>query len=241
MIAAATAAMVGGAFAAACSTCGTDATAYTVSASLKTTTPKASVKSSKCNPDTCTYYKVQKTVKYAGIIWGEADCEACTLAIGDQMLLWNTTGKTQVDADLALFIGRYEKKGNKVESYGTLAGDDFGNITLAGFGSMSLKQGTECAECDCVGYVKNISGNAAGFLKFDFESTCGVEECEFIGYDCDCGDPLEESAASGTWKIAYNSDTAKKLAKMAEQDITAAYKIPSYVDADETNEVIIEE
>lgn len=244
MITAATAAMVGGVFAAECLTpeCAEEqsgATAYTLSLSLKTTTPKTKISGDKCCED-CTYWNVQKTMKYSGIIWGAAECSGCTMMGEDlSMLIWNTTTKAQVDADLALYLGRYEKKLNKAEAYGTIAGDDFGSVAVAGFGSVYLKTiKEECAEAECYSYVKSLSGNAAGYLV-----RAVPDDCEEIAYDC-CDDEkiADTTAASGTWKVSYTASVAKKLAKQGDDaDITQAYKVPSYVDADESNEVIIEE
>lgn len=244
MIAAAAAAMVGGAQAAECydgGSCGVEAgkTAYTVSLSLKTTAPKTSKKKDHCDVCTtvCTWYNTQKTVKFAGIIWGDAECEGCQLIPdGSDMLLWDTTTKEQIeDPELTLVVGRYDKKGNKVEAYGNLVGD-FGDINLAGFGSMymKLKKATDCDAADCYSYVKNISGNAAGYL-----ARPEVDDCDYIEYDCCAADPIEHAAASGTWKITYNASVAKKLAK--GNDIASAYKVPAYVDDEATSTVTIEE
>lgn len=247
MIVAAAAAMTGVVSAAECVTakCAEDptgATAYTLTLSLKTTAPKQKISGDECCEE-CTYWNVQKTKKFSGIIYGSAECAGCTMLGEDlAMLLWDATNKQQADADLNLWVGRYEKTGTKVEAYGTIAGDDFGTIGVAGFGSLYLKTTkAACEDPECYAFVKNIAGNAAGFLV-----RADVGDCTPVEYTCDCGEPLENAAASGSWKVSYNATVAKKLAKQGvestdELNIAAAYKVPAYVDVEETNEVTIEE
>jgi len=235
----ATAALVGGATAAVCDDCGIGATAYTMSLTLKTTAPKTSVKADDCDKcsTTCTYYNTQKTVKFSGLVWGEAECDDCSLSLGDQFLLWTTTYKKPVTgAALNMKIGAYEKTNKKAEAYGSI--DTLGGIMLGGFGSMYVKSTSKEVKCElpettCYSYVKSLSGNAAGFIdRAWLADAMGVDvsDCELLTGCCD-DQTNEKAAASGTWKVSYNQSLAKKLAKLGDvSKIGQAYKIPSYVD-----------
>lgn len=263
MFAAATAAMIGGVSAAEYydgGDCGDEGCkkAYTVTVTLKTTMPDSKTKKIPgcgCDEDTyeCTLYYKQGTLKLAGLAWGEGLCDDCDLGLGDEFAMWSTSTKAAIDtAALNLQIGSYDKSGKKAEAYGTLISEDGINVMLAGFGTLKTKGGekreNKCADPEefCTSYVKSLSGNAAGFIVRDFFDPDGIyAECDEADVGC-CGDQLlENAAASGTWKVSYNSSASKKLAKGL--DITEAYKFPKYVDLDDaygevgTDTVLIEE
>ena len=268
MFAAATAAMIGGVSAAEYydgGDCGEEGCkkAYTVTVTLKTTMPDAKTKKvakndcdDPCAADeyTCTLYYKQGTLKLAGLAWGEGLCDDCDLELGDEFAMWSTSTKAAIDtAALNLQIGSYDKSGKKAEAYGTLISDDGINVMLAGFGTLKTEGGekreNKCDEPEefCSSYVKSLSGNAAGFIArdfFDYDPDGIYGDCE-APEGC-CGDLLlENAAASGTWKVSYNSSASKKLAKGL--DITEAYKFPKYIDLDDaygevgTEAVLIEE
>lgn len=258
MFAAATAAMIGSVSAAEYydgGKCGAEscAKAYNVTVTLKTTMPDAKTKKiagcGECEPDEyeCTLYYKQGTLKLAGLAWGEADCEACDFELGDNFALWSTSLKQNVDGALALQIRPYDAKGKKAEAYGTLTGD-FGQVMLAGFGSMNTKlanAGTKCEPDEtCTSYVKSLSGNAAGFIARDFFDPDGdYAECE-APLSCCEEDPLQNGAASGTWKVSYNSGISKKLAKALgneSEDLESIMKFPKYFDLEESSCDISEE
>lgn len=230
--------------------CGEDGeicySAYKVTLSLKTTAPKSTVKKDSCDEceTSCTWYRKQSSLKINGLIWGEADCDECDTELPENIALW--TKDAPVAADLTLWIGQIDKTGKKAEAYGTLAGDDFGALSLAGFGAMSLKttKATDCVDATCTGYVKSLSGNAAGYLV-----PAEVEDCDYVSIGC-CEDAtaLENTAAYGTWKVSYNAATAKKMAKAAltdeDGDATKGYKFPAAAFEDGelvAGQVIIEE
>ena len=255
MIAAAAAAMIGGAQAMVCATseCG-DAgagTAYKVAISLKTTESKSKSKVNKCSADECTAWRQQVTKKINGLLWEVlGDCTGCYV-FSDSTLaaFWTNTGA--VDAEFAIGVGlignAYNSK--KIEAYGTLTGEDFGALSWGGFGTMagSTYKASKCDECGtCVMYPKSITGGIAGWLvPTGFLGKCG-DTCDDIEYEGCCDDlKLEYTAAYGTIKITYDRATAKKVAQAGDgAPITSFYKIPAAAagDIDDvTHEVTIEE
>ena len=253
MIAAAAAAMIGGAYAGECvtqtikgdkdkctgvrpvTTYTAGATAYKFSATLKTSDFKTKTAKAKCGVGACEFWKAQTTKKYAGLIIDDSTCGGCeifpTTGVG---YFWNITDKEPVAAGLAFTLGRLDKNGKKAEAYGTWSdGDqDFGTIAFAGFGALNVKNSAKacCAE-NCSAYLKNVSGNAAGAL------VCAVPNaCTEIAYDCErCITTGKEfAAASGTWKLSYDASTAKKVAKAAIKAAAAAA-----ADDDDAEEVSI--
>lgn len=223
-------------------------TAHKVAISLKTTGIAKTTKKAQCEDAVCTYYRVQKSVKINGLIWEQlGDCMGCTLLIGANSTFWTKTDA--VDAELALALGVYGKGTNskKIEAYGELAGDEFGYLTWAGFGTLTEKKtkATECTESECSAWVKSISGGIAGVLVApEYDDSC--VDCDPIEYANCCDDlqMLEDvTAAYGTIKITYDASTAKKVAVAADgDDPTSFYKIPAAV-ADDivVNTVMIEE
>ena len=260
MIAVAAAAMIGGAQAVTCvstkvcekdpctgeKTCVTltgAGTAHKVAISLKTTANKSKTKKVQCSDD-CTYWRQQATKKINGLLWEQlADCNGC-VPFGINSTFW--TADEALDVEFAIGVGLIGSSttSKNIEAYGSLAGDEFGALMWAGFGSMAAStKKNQCSEDDCVMYVKSISGGIAGWLiPADWDATC--QDCYAIEYEGCCDDmQLENTAAYGTIKITYDAATAKKVAVADDpDDPTSFYKIPAAV-ADDivVNEVVIEE
>jgi len=259
MIAAAAAAMVGGAFANTCITkkdaCGETeeyaGTAHKVAISLKTTVikSKTAYNKSECS-ESCTFWREQKSLKINGLIWAQLDgCDGCTADFdGQNAAFW--TNELALDTTFGIGVGKYGKgtDSKKIEAYGFLAGEEFGELVWAGFGSLTGKDAKEgqCGEVtDCSMWVKSISGNIAGKLvRPDFEEICG-ESCDEIEYAGCCEDmKLAYRAAYGTIKISYDSSTAKKVATAEDAENIASFvKLPKNVVASDIgiNAVEIEE
>lgn len=195
---------------------------YKIAISLKTTAPK--LKGAKC--EECTAYRVQKSMKINGYIWGEGACNECSLELPDQMAIWSTTSfnRGPIDTDLHLVAGAIDKPtGTKIEAHGDLGGpgDGWGWLKLAGFGSMTAsKQKNQCEECEysVQAYVKNLNGYIAGWRVPDAAEDC--DDGEYI-----CTEPIQNTAAYGTWKIGYNDGLSKKLA-CSDLDLPELIKFP---------------
>ena len=267
MIAAAVAAMIGGAQAVTCVTtkvCEKDectgektceevsgaGTAHKVVISLKTTQNKSKTKKNKalCE-ENCTYWREQTTKKINGLLWEQLDdCTGC-VPFGSNSAFW--TNDEALDLEFAIGIGLIGKdvKSKKIEAFGGLDGDEFGHLAWAGFGDMagSIKK-NQCEDDDCVMYVKKISGGIAGWLvPAEWDATC--QDCDPIEYEGCCADDWtiieDKTAAYGTIKITYDAATAKKVAVAEDdQDVASFFKLPASVAdeiADVVNEVTIEE
>ena len=238
-----------------CDDCATTyaGTAHKVAISLKTTDAVSQkVKKTECTEAGCTYYRAQKTVKVNGYIWEQLDdCTGCKL-LGENSALWTSEGS--VDAELVFNIGLIGKGVNstKIEAFGTLAGDDFGALSWAGFGSLTVKKGKEnkCGDdTECSAWVKSISGGIAGYvLAPEAPSTsqkCADDlECDPIEYENCCDDLAmidDYTAAYGTIKITYDAATAKKVAVADDAEEVILAKTPKTVDEIVVNEVTIEE
>lgn len=233
MIAAALAAMVGGAFADLCSDADTSSCAvYNVKFKLKTLDAKLSnVKGGDCGQDDKCVYLENATRTIDGIIW---DCDATCATLNDNAMnvaLWevkskmgvgdllsfDTTNKVFVANDLPFdLINRYSKKANKVQALWSLDtmdlnnrdGEDAGAVTIvaAGFGSFDAKKEI----------VKSLSGNAVGMFTQVLTqkyAQCGdpnvTDLCtEFTDW-CTDGEAAEALAASGTWSVKYNASLSK--------------------------------
>ena len=256
MIAAAVAAMIGSTQAATCvdSKCANGAgTAHKVAISLKTTAYKGTLKKNKkcntCDPDTynCTYWRDQATVKINGLLWEQLlDCENC-YPFGSKSAFWTNEGA--LDVEFAMGVGLIGKGENskKLEAYGTLSGNDFGELAWAGFGSAAGKNGSDCA--NCLMYVKSITGGIAGQLYSDFLDWRDLAQrtsyvllgCDVVQYDGCCGDmQLSNTAAYGTIKITYDAATAKKVAVAADDDaINSFYKLPAAAALDYAEETVV--
>lgn len=220
-------------------------TAHKVTITLKTTGVKPVTKKVKCGDDECTYYRAQTTKKINGLLWEKLnDCADCHL-FGTSSAFWTTTGA--IDAEFAMGVGLIGKGVNskQVEAYGTLAGDDFGSLSWAGFGSLTVKtkKVSECDEAECSAWLKSISGGIAGTLVApEYVNDCA--DCDAIEYAGCCEDiQLSATAAYGTIKISYDVATAKKVALAEDaEDIASFVKLPAAAAADiVVNEVVIEE
>lgn len=223
------------------------ATAHKVAISLKTTVAKSKNAKNECT--NCTFWREQKTVKVNGLLWellSDNECLADCIPFGSNSAFWTDDGALDVEFAMGVgLIGKGEDS-KKAEAYGTLSGADFGDLSWAGFGSMT---GTKEGKCtDCTMYLKSITGGIAGQLIAP-DTLCG---CDPVEYEGCCGDmQLVNTAAYGTIKISYDKSTAKKVVAAGqlglEDDITAFYKLPAAAVADYEDgtvtpgEVIIEE
>lgn len=219
-------------------------TAHKVTITLKTTGVKPVTKKVQCGDPECTYYRAQTTKKINGLLWEQLDdCTECQL-FGSSSAFWTTTGA--IDAEFAIGVGKIGKGVNskQVEAYGTLAGDDFGSLAWAGFGSLTSKTTKHtCDDDECSAWLKSISGGIAGTLVApEYNNNCS--ECDPIEYAGCCEDiQLESTAAYGTIKISYDAATAKKVALAEDaEDIASFVKLPAAAAADiVVNDVVIEE
>ena len=186
MIAAAVAAMIGGVQAVTCVTgkvcvkdpctgekeceiVGGAGTAHKVAISLKTTANKGkTTKNRALCEESCVYWRQQTTKKINGLIWEQLDdCTGC-VPFGANSTFWTADGA--LDVEFAIGVGMIGQgtKSKKIEAYGSLAGDDFGALSWAGFGNMAgtYKAGKEnlCGEDEdpsCVMYVTLASSGTA--------------------------------------------------------------------------------
>jgi len=238
MVAAAAAAMIGGAYA-------MDAQVYDFSASLKTTACKETKVSSALAKyfDTRTYnglalfekgekigLRKQSSRKIVGVIWG---CDCPTLITPPAWSVYNN--KT---------LGGYMFWDQSVNDYFRVRKTSFswnvlnridamtkceGSFTLqnwavgqslylvgAGFGSVKGR--------DCSTYVKSMSGSVVGYREPNAGDEIGCVFCDVNGCVVD---PICDycwvnelvvynpgrTIAYGTWKIKFNSSVAKKLAR----------------------------
>ena len=255
MIAAAAAALVGGAFADLCDDDPKPASGcavYNVKFTLKTLDAKlAKVKgvTGDCDstPDAKCVYLENATRTIDGIIW---DCEAtCAtlnntemnvalwevkskMGVGD-LLSFSATNKVFAANDLPFtFINRYSKKANKVQAMWAFEGLDLTNKAGDGAGSVTIAAagfGSFDAKKEI---VKSLSGNAVGFFTQALTAkyaNCGdpmvVDLCTAFTNWCDDGEAAQELAASGTWSVKYNASLSKGTKSLRSI-------VPSYAQAD---------
>ena len=217
------------------------ATAHKVAISLKTTANKAKKIKQQCSDAACTYWRQQATKKINGAIWAELDdCNGCTMTFEDQQVaLWDADGA--IDAEFAIGVGLIGKNVNSktVEAYGTIAGDEFGELAYGAFGTVvsSVKK-NQCSDDDCSMYVKSLSGGIAGKLvAVPYEDACA--DCDPIVYEGCCDDvQLEYTAAYGTIKISYDAALAKKVIAYGDDAIATIKGAPAEVIA---SDIVIEE
>ncbi len=249
MIAAAVAAMIGGAQAVTCVTgkvcvkdpctgekicdeVGGAGTAHKVAISLKTTAIKGKVSKNRalCEED-CVYWRQQATKKINGLLWEQLDdCNGC-VPFGANSAFWTAEGALDVEFGIGVGLIGPGVTSKKIEAYGGLDGDEFGHLAWAGFGTMaaSIKK-NQCEDDDCVMYVKSITGGIAGnLIPADWDNIC--VDCDPIEYEGCCDDmQLENTAAYGTIKITYDTATAKKVAVAIDgDDPTEFNKFPAAV------------
>lgn len=221
MIAAAAAAMIGGAYAA----CQEDTAcvyAYKLTLSGKTTVAfTVKGKASTCTDDVC--YRKASSFKIDGYLYGtteatEADPEECIEAscgcvdkeTAPESIFWNTKSKKEVQATFAWTqLNLIGKDAKQLEAVAT-----FNDLTLAGFGTYDVKKLA----------IKSISGNFAGQLDAPVCETCNYDatNCEETCEETDTvvfklctleEDSADKTAAFGKWTLKPNSAAAKKLTK----------------------------
>jgi hypothetical protein len=238
MIAAATAAVGAGVYAAAL-----DAQVYDFNLTVKSTACKE-VKYSKTIATLEGYdysdvkgeeltVRKQSSTKIAGVIWG---CECETIAnpawrlynnrstIGGY-LFWNVGGEHAFNIFTTAFkwaVFNRIDNGDKAEGVWALVNADAENTVGflgAGFGKVSAT--------NCRTILSNMSGNFAGFLLAGSDASgcafCGGAACT-AWQVCPCTPvvyDLSLTAAYGSWKIKYNKSASKKLRK--EGRITKSY------------------
>jgi len=190
MIAAATAAMVGGAFADdLCGETEVGCLAYDLKISAKTLVPKTmKCKGEMCGNDDCVTYAVLKSKTFNGFLWAcEYDCEDYGKMSGFHFALWEKATKTpywmvpakdekgvrEVEdfGTEGIVMDRYEKKANKVQFIMDLNTDDskVGDTTCNDVdqtAKINVKlAGTGTWETKG-NYAKSISGSVAGYRNW---------------------------------------------------------------------------
>ena len=230
MIAAAVAAMVGGASAADA----LKAQVYDFTATLKTTA--CSGKSAKDVCGTEVQYRIQKTQKLYGKFWG-CHCQviACPDNYGEprttdekSFIFWTNAKKEDGAFHNATWtweiLQRLGKKGNNVEGQFTLTledckGKQIADLMGAGYGTAQIYcDGADSAETS---YIKSMSGNIAG--KWDVTSDPLMADCAYCGDPTDCtvlafcatcdAQDNEWAAAFGSFTIKYNASESKSVNK----------------------------
>ena len=208
MIAAAAAAMIGGAFA----ECGEPdeekvadcATVYKFSASVKTTVAKTATVKSECSSDDICYRKTGSQ-KIEGVAYN-CECE-CTDDLADfTWVIWcKKTGAVAIADVETLQLNRIEKNKKKVEAAFTLTADYMCEVTAAGFGTFDTKNDR----------ISKLSGYLAGLAQApvctakckDSTAAYGFGMCDEIEDDFD-----GVTIGYGTWKLTYNKSLSKKYA-----------------------------
>ena len=239
MIAAAAAAMVGGAYAAPCTpvdpTPGDCASVYSFKLNVKTTkgvTLKGGTvgSGSQCTPgevSSCTVIREKDSTVIQGWIY-ECTC-GCDVAATGSVIAWDSKRKAPVDspAFTKTLLNVIGKKQNVAEWAWTFAGtakydaqrEQAYELTGAGYGTFSK------------GLYRSFSGNFAGTAKASYdlktkpESTaCACDPSQV--WDCTDLTTLvdADTVAFGTWTAKYDASASKKYVTMN----TAALKVPSY-------------
>lgn len=235
MIAAAAAAMVGGAYAAPCApdTPDTDcASVYSFKLNVKTTKGvalKTIGSGSQCVPGqaSCSVIREKDSTVIQGYIY---DCSCgCDVISSGSVVAWDSKRKAPVDtpAFTKTLLNVIGKKQNVAEWAWTFAGtakydaqrEQAYELTGAGYGTFSK------------GLYRSFSGNFAGTAKASYdlktkpESTpCACEPSQV--WDCTDLTTLvdADTVAFGTWTAKYDASASKKFVTMN----TAALKVPSY-------------
>lgn len=230
MIVAAAAAMTAGAFADVCdpvpvTTVDGECLVYDLSFKFKTLGPKRIT----CD-DLPVYYLKDASRTLKGYVWF---CESQCWDTDSEpyIVLWDTKAKAAViplfytveggyknmlASTIAFdFLGRYDKKANKVAAFWTVEADD-ATIYAAG-----VKGKTIIDKEDHTALLKSISGNAVGMFNLSTieeavecddpnEFTAKIATlCECWLNWCDDGDDAEAVPATGTWSLKYNKGVSK--------------------------------
>ena len=241
---------------------------YEIKVSVKTAAVKTGKLSSTKNPfieesDTV-HYRIQGTQKWNGLIWG-CDCEAIKgvwkLINGENAVagcaIWNAKSPYNIlfldDMNWKL-LHAIDAKGDKCEGAWTIgdSSDDSNPfLSFSGFGKLDVsttKEDGSVVVSDCMSYVKNISGNVAGWMFAPEYVVAGKPPvCTFCGIDdegeddiidvteawsfCPCDDfgKVELTAVFGTWSIKYNAKLSQKLSDVSSI-ITVYKKFPKNVE-----------
>ena len=237
MIAAAAAAMVGGAYAAPCApdTPDTDcASVYSFKLNVKTTKGvalKTTGSGSQCVPgqmSDCTVIREKDSTVIQGWIY-ECTC-GCDVAATGSVIAWDSKRKAKVDAPTftKTLLNVIGKKQNVAEWAWTFAGtaeydvnrSQAYELTGAGYGTFSK------------GLYRSFSGNFAGTAKASYDLKTKLGEATSCACDpsqvwaCDALNDLTDAStvAFGTWTAKYDASASKKYVTMN----TAALKVPSY-------------
>lgn len=240
---------------------------YDLTISVKTTTAKSgklTPKSNKFVTETGTVvYRAQASQKWKGLVWG-CDCNAVagkwevvdaeTSSVAG-CVIWNGSKPNNIlfldDINWRL-LNAIDKKGDKCEgswTIGTMDDNSEAFLAFAGFGTLNIVYTAapcEDPEVNCTSYVKQMSGNVAGWMPAPSITTAGREgSCTFCGKVDPGEDPttdyatawnfcpceeyanLDYTAVSGTWTMKYNAKSSKKLKSSAT--IVDAVSLPSNV------------
>lgn len=219
MIAAASAAMIGGAFA--------DGVAqvYDFTATVKTT--QCSGKSAKDVCGDTVVYRTQITQKLYGKFWGcGCDVIACPDGYAKDaqdsqgFVFWTTTkaGGAFAAADMEWSVlQRLGKKGENVEGYFTLslsdATDEVAALAGAGYGTAKI-----VCDDETQNYIKTMSGNLVGFWNTSADAIasgcyyCGdTVDCTVFAF-CSCvSEQSDLAAVFGSFTLKYNASQTKAV------------------------------
>lgn len=223
---------------------------YDVKVTLKTTMAKkasvSALKNAFVSENATIVYRTQGSQTWSGVIWG-CSCDAIlgkwtvinqSQGIVAGCVIWDNKSPHAIifDEDIHWrLLNAIDKAGTKSEGAWTIGdSSDSSNafLSFAGFGTLALS--TEKVDgnlmiADCMSYVKNISGNVAGWMPAPYVTTYGKKgSCTFCTSEedeedvndyaaawsfCDCAEfgDSDFTAVSGTWQIKYNASLSKKL------------------------------
>lgn len=207
-------------------------------------------------------YRKQSTIKIKGAIWGcgcgtlEKGIPFTTTTNPFGYFFWNVTdGKPLAVKFTWIICNRIDKTANKSEGVWMLESEDENVpffLTGAGFGA--IKDTVSKSPCMLVtSSFSKFSGNCAGWVVpgavvttaatsgncswcEKVEGTPAVEKAAKGWAICsECSENLDNpgSAASGTWKIKFNSRVSKRMTSTNDSSatirITDFYDFPGYV------------
>lgn len=231
-----------------------EAQVYELKITIKTTSAKKAKLSASKNPfidadSDVVVYRAQGSQKWLGLIWG-CDCEAIygkwskiddyTKSVSG-CIIWNSKSPYTVHFEDDMqwrLLNAIDKTGDKCEAAWTIGESSDSSeafLAFSGFGTLknnAKKVDGEFEIADCTSYVKNISGNVAGWMPAPVITTSGrPADCTFCGIVdpgeedsvdvsiawnfCECADleSIDFTAISGTWTLKYNASYSKKLSK----------------------------
>jgi hypothetical protein len=187
-------------------------------------------------------FRKQATRKIAGVFWG-CDCETIAdpawrvytnvsarrnaKTVGGYAF-WDATKSPYIPFTIPYVTFEWLVL-NRIDQMKTVEGtwvlrdkaqDEALFLVGAGFGTVNNAKNTTCED-----YIKNISGNFAGFMQYASGDEFGCVFCGVTDYLCLVApfcwcvnaDTTYLTAAYGTWSIKYNASSSKQLSNASSQ------------------------